>query len=625
MAERRLHVRQGRPVGFPGQGCAEGAGLSLLVFANGHDSEVPRGGEGGRIQRDLARRDPALAKRAQEADCCRRADARRESAESSDEVRGVVGLGGQSVERSVPALDQRRTRSREAGGDWLGFRDSGLCENACGRARAGGCERARVGERRVCQSAVRRPAGRGIRAHREQAGSHPPARDFLVAVEIEVEIAGFVPTEARDDLVQRQCAVRHRRFPCPRIGGRSDIRLSYTASLAPRRRGPPMPRSYAIRVEAIAEERKRVADDLEKFDVSRVIALEDFTLREKGPRDVHLRILAVSAEHNVDHAALADTMNIVDARGGVIYPGNSALGEVVDVGNDVTRFKTGDIVVTHCNGEPDTYGYPLRIWAYDQPDSIGWYGEEAMVGDWQIIHAPLDCGLNLWEMAALPLRAPTAYHLWRRGLGIFRLKVSVERLARLTVLGFGGGVSELFLMLASHAGHRAIFCSGSPERRAHLEAMGIEGVDQKQFNRFAARDDVRAFNKHVKGMTEGVGAHIVCDMLRGPVFAAGVAVLSREGVNVSAGWQLDKSIGYDSAGLSVRQITLDHTHYETLDGCASATELYGHVFKPTIHREIYGFEDLPRAMEEMHQNAQTGIPIVRVASDLPAAVEKLVP
>ena len=61
-----------------------------------------------------------------------------------------------------------------------------------------------------------------------------------------------------------------------------------------------MPRAYAITAEAIAEERKRVGDDLEKFDVSRVIALDDAVVREVGPRDVHLRILAVSAEHNVD-------------------------------------------------------------------------------------------------------------------------------------------------------------------------------------------------------------------------------------------------------------------------------------------------------------------------------------
>jgi NADPH:quinone reductase-like Zn-dependent oxidoreductase len=386
-----------------------------------------------------------------------------------------------------------------------------------------------------------------------------------------------------------------------------------------------MPRAFSISAEAIAEESARVGGDLEKFDVSRVIRLDDVELRPVGPADVRLRILAVSAEHNVDHAALADTVNITEHRGGKIYPGNSAVGEVIEVGPDVKRVAPGDVVVTHCNGEPDIYGYPLRIWAYDQPDSIGWYGEEAVLGEWQVIPAPLDCGLNLWEIAALPLRAPTAYHLWRRAIGIYRIKVPRERRARLNVLAFGGGVSELFLMLARHEGHRAIFCSGSAERRKHLETLGIETIDQTQFHRFVDRDDVKAFNKHVKGMTAGEGAHLVCDMMRGPLFAAGVAVLSRMGVNVSAGWQLDTGCQFNSANLSVRQITLDHIHFETIDGCAAATEFYGGVFQPTVHREIYAFEDLPRAMHEMHLNTQTGIPIVRVAEKLPEAVAKLVP
>ena len=383
-------------------------------------------------------------------------------------------------------------------------------------------------------------------------------------------------------------------------------------------------RAYSISAEDIAKERDRVAGDLEKFDISKIIRLDDLELPDPGSGDVLLRILAVSAEHNVDHAALADTVNIAEARGGKIYPGNSAVGEVLEVGHEVRRFKPGDVVVTHCNGDPDPFGYPRRIWAYDQPESIGWYAEHAVVGDWQIIGAPLECGLNLWEIAALPLRAPTAYHLWRRGLGIFRVKVPYERLGRLNVLAFGGGVSELFLMLANHEGHRAIFCSGNPDRRAHLEQLGIESIDQQQFTRFASRDDVKRFSKEVKKMTAGDGAHIVCDMMRGPVFPAGVACLARQGVNVSAGWQLGKALNFDSAGLSVRQITLDHTHYETLHGCAAATELYGRVFKPTVHREIYRFEDLPRTMEEMHQNTQSGIPIVRVADELPGAVKGLV-
>jgi NADPH:quinone reductase-like Zn-dependent oxidoreductase len=387
----------------------------------------------------------------------------------------------------------------------------------------------------------------------------------------------------------------------------------------------PKTRAYAIAAEAIEAETNRVAGDLSQFDVANVIALDDLELREPGPRDVHLKILAASGEHNVDHAALADTVNISKSRGGKIYPGNSALGEVIGLGADVTKFAVGDIVLTHCNGEPDEYGYPLRIWGYDQPDSIGWYSEQAVVEDWQLVKAPLECGLNLWEMAALPLRAPTAYHLWRRALGIYRLKVSREQKAVLNVLSFGGGVGELFLMLARAEGHNAFFCSGSPARREALEKQGIVGIDQKAFNRFADRADVKAFSGEVKQQTGGEGMHIVCDMLRGPVWPAGFAASARQGVNVSAGWQLSQVIDYNSTIASVKQLTLDHTHYETLVGVKAATELYGSVFKPTVHDEIYAFEDLPRAFEEMHQNTQTGIPVLRIASELPDSVKSLVP
>jgi len=135
---------------------------------------------------------------------------------------------------------------------------------------------------------------------------------------------------------------------------------------------------------------------------------------------------------------------------------------------------------------------------------------------------------------------------------------------------------------------------------------------------------VKAFSGEVKKLTGGAGMHVVCDMLRGPVFEAGLAVAARCGVNVSAGWQLSQQVTYNSTLQSVKQVTIDHAHYETLDGCGAATELYGVVFKPTLHKEVYAFEDMPRAMHEMYLGTQTGIPIIRVAAQLPERLRKLV-
>jgi NADPH:quinone reductase-like Zn-dependent oxidoreductase len=139
-------------------------------------------------------------------------------------------------------------------------------------------------------------------------------------------------------------------------------------------------RAYSIDARDISAEWSRVKDDQKGFDASRVLKMDTLTLPNVGPGDVRLRVLAFSLEHNLDHAVLADTVNIAEIRGGKMYPGNSAVGEVLEVGSATSRFKVGDIVVTHCLGEADSYGYPLRIWAYDKPESVGWYSEEAVVG-----------------------------------------------------------------------------------------------------------------------------------------------------------------------------------------------------------------------------------------------------
>src|SRR5262245_50019277 len=106
-----------------------------------------------------------------------------------------------------------------------------------------------------------------------------------------------------------------------------------------------MPRAFSISAADIAAERERTGGNFDAFDFANVLRLDTVTLRPMGPRDVHLRILAVSAEHNVDHAILADTVNIAEARGGKIYPGNSAVGEVLAVGAEVRSLKPGDVVI----------------------------------------------------------------------------------------------------------------------------------------------------------------------------------------------------------------------------------------------------------------------------------------
>lgn len=342
-------------------------------------------------------------------------------------------------------------------------------------------------------------------------------------------------------------------------------------------------------------------------------------LRAMGPTDVLVEVLFAAAEHNILHAALASPINIAELRGGEMVPGNCAVFHVLEVGTQVARFKPGDIAISHCNGGPDRFGFPNRIWGYDAEDSVGWYAKHAVVGEWQLIPAPLSCGLSIEEITALPLRAPTAYYMWKRALAVLRSGIPEEALPKLNVLTFGGGVSECFAMLAKSQGHDVWYCAGSPHRRADMERLGIGTIDQMAFSRFGSPDDVSAFRAHLRGIAPG-GIHIVADMFRGPTYNAGLAVMARGGVNVSAGWQLGKDVQHDSAQLSVRQLTLLHTHYAPIPDCEAATALYGSVFRPTIHPRIFSFGELPRAFDLMQRGTMDGTPIIQVADVLPEAV-----
>lgn len=377
-------------------------------------------------------------------------------------------------------------------------------------------------------------------------------------------------------------------------------------------------RAYYLSSEAIAREAARARAAGSDPDLSRVVQLGEFDPLPLGPRDVRMRVLAFAVERNVVHAALCTPVDIVARLGGFIRPGNTFVGEVVEVGAEVAAFAPGDVVTAGRNFSLDRLGLPTRAWGFDQPQPPGAYAEEVVLEERVLLRLPLESGLSLLELAAVGLKGPCAYHLWRRGRDLFRAKLGSEPAEPLNVLAFGGGVSESFLLLARSEGHRALYCAGNPARRSHMEALGVATLDRHRYEDFATPADVRRFAREARRWSGAAGVQIVCDMFRGRLFRAGLAVLARGGVNVSSGWQLGTDVGYDSALLSTNQVTLDHMHMAT---DADVQGFFGRVgpgLRPALHREIYRFEDFPRALEELRRGTPTGCSVVQVAEALPA-------
>ena len=406
--------------------------------------------------------------------------------------------------------------------------------------------------------------------------------------------------------------------------------------------GLPMSLAVSIRTDHIAAERARVARELgvdpKQADPQlmlprNILRVEDKPDEPLQAGQTRLRNYAVSIEHNPIHAAIEDTGGIAHAHGGVMWPGNAAVGEIIEVASDVTSVKVGDIVMTHCNGEPGNYGFPNRIMGYDQLGVPGWYGQQPVIDAWRLLHVPENTGLTVEEIAALTLRGPTAGHLYRRAVAVHAAVLGAAK-GRLKVFSAGGGgTAELFLQLAKIDGHNAAMCAGNATRRQALkDQFGIESIDRGAFDLAAKdkqvlKDNRGRYQKAINTLTGGEKFDVVLDMFRGGMLEYGIQAMAMGAVNVSAGWQLSRELTLQAAMVSARQWTFTGTHYETIEGCAEIAKRYGRgpdKIRPILDpRRLSGVEAIVEATDLLQANKADGTLVVRLTDELSPRARQL--
>lgn len=199
------------------------------------------------------------------------------------------------------------------------------------------------------------------------------------------------------------------------------------------------------------------------FGIDRVVWRE-VEAREPGPGEVRVGVRAVSLNYR----------DLLVAKGKYNprmplprVPLSDGAGEVLAVGEGVTRWKPGDRVMgifmqSWLAGRyQEAHGKSALGGAID-----GMLSEEVVLSSEGLVEIPSH--LSFREAATLPCAAVTAWHaLFER-----------QRLAPgETVLVLGsGGVSVFALQFARLAGARVIATSGSAEKRDRLRALGADWV-----------------------------------------------------------------------------------------------------------------------------------------------------
>jgi len=306
------------------------------------------------------------------------------------------------------------------------------------------------------------------------------------------------------------------------------------------------------------------------------VELRETATPEPKPGEILVRVRASS----LNRGELLGGKAGAAARAG----GGECAGEVVELGDGVTGLAPGDRLMGRCGGGFAEYALMDAREAMRVPASLSW--EEA---------------------AAMPLVF----------LVVYDMLVAQGRLAAgqwLLVTGVSSGVGVASLQTAKVLGARVIGTSGSAEKLARLEKLGLD---------VGLRTRAGDFAEAVLKATDGKGASLAVNNVGGSVFAECIRALAFEGRLAIVG-HLDRvmSATLDLEALHGKRLTVFGVSNRLRNAGQRAETVRGFVrdilphveagrLRPLVDR-VFGFDDLPAAITFMESDAQVGKLVVRV-------------
>ncbi len=345
--------------------------------------------------------------------------------------------------------------------------------------------------------------------------------------------------------------------------------------------------------------------------VTTELVRETFSYDEPAADEALVSPLFGCLEGNMGHALERRPIDICRARGeDKVVIGNSGVVRVDKCGPEVDTVREGDTAIVFCNGEPDRYGYPEKIFAYDTPGSTGVLAKQIKMHAKQLIPIPADTAYRLEQWAAFSLRYITAWSNWELAYGTFRLLIGDDELPEPQVWGWGGGVTMGELALAKHAGCKTTQIASTDERLSAIDGLGINPLDRREFSdlyydkkKFKKDEEYTAkytaaeksFISKVRELTGGAMVNIFVDFVGAPVFRATLKALARQGIVTTAGWKEGMMIDLVRASECIARHQHVHTHYARYSQGVAAVEFAeANGWLPPLDGNTYGFDEVPQ-------------------------------
>ncbi|KAL2457782.1 Cinnamyl alcohol dehydrogenase 4 [Forsythia ovata] len=211
-------------------------------------------------------------------------------------------------------------------------------------------------------------------------------------------------------------------------------------------------------------------------DPSGILSPYTYTLRNTGPEDIYVKVISCG----ICHTDIHQVKNDLGMSNYPMVPGHEVIGEVVEVGSEVTKFRVGEVVGVGClvgccgnchpcKSEIEQY-CNKKIWSYndvytDGNPTQGGFASATVVNQKFVVKIP--DGMAPEQAAPLLCAGVTVYS----PLHHFGLKQSGLRGG---ILGLGG-VGHMGVKIAKAMGHHVTVISSSNKKREEaLEHLGAD-------------------------------------------------------------------------------------------------------------------------------------------------------
>jgi NADPH:quinone reductase-like Zn-dependent oxidoreductase len=255
-------------------------------------------------------------------------------------------------------------------------------------------------------------------------------------------------------------------------------------------------------------------------------------------------------------------------------PGSDIAGEIAEVGEYVTGFKTGQRVLIapmHFCGHCAKCVSGLQ----NQCREFTVLGNGVNGGDCELIAVPalnvipIPDSLDFNQAASIPLVFVTAWHML-----VGRAEVRPGQ--TVLVLGAGSGVGSAAIQIAKLFHCRVITTAGDESKLERARALGAD---------YAINHYKQKISEEVRRITNKEGVDIVLEHVGAATWDESLKSLKTAGTLVTCGATTGPSVGIDLRHLFARQLSLLGSYMGTM---GELHEVLGHVFagrlKPVVDR-----------------------------------------